>query len=933
MTAEDAISDTLADVVQRTVRTFQGGLLVTDGRSILWADPSAAEILGIDRDDLQGMSTSEMVERTGPHDPERLSGIIRRRRTGGEAPQDYVFRRSEDGSTRYVEVLTSQPGADDRYVVILRDVTERESARREREELLEAIRILPDVVFRCEKRDEGRIYWTFNEGELAEELGLTTEAIEDVPLEEVFPGETSQEMIDHFETAFAGEPHEFAREIDGRYFRHHSQPVLDDEGDVEEVVGFITEITDLEKAGEEIRRHQEELQQTNEELREIHDALRFRTAVLEAADEAAVEGIVVIGDDGRLLHHNERVMEMWDVPPEVRREGGREIIRHAVEKLRDPEADRERVQGYLDDHDATGTDRLELEDGRVIERYTAPVVGEEGTYYGRLWTFRDVTDRQEFEERLRQERAVVELLQSIATRANQAEDVEEALAFALERICRHTGWPLGHVYLPSDGGDRLVSSGIFYVEDPDRFEDFRRATERTEIPRGSPLPGRVLETGDPHWIPDVTEVSTFLRSRGSADIGVRAAFAFPVLVGDEPVGVLEFFSDSSEAPDGDLLEVMAHIGTQLGRVIERHRARRTLREREQRFRRIFENTTVGFYRTTPDGEIVYANPALAEMLRYDDVEELVETNLLEGGLADPEDREDWREAIEEQGEFSGREAVWKRRDGSTIHVRESARVVRDDDGDVICYEGTVEDMTEIHRTRRALEESNEELEQFAYVVSHDLKTPLQGIQRLVDWIADDLGDDLSKEGRRHLGMLQERSERMAEMISGVLELSRVGRTEGLAETVDAAEIVDEVRRELDPPDGFEIRIDGDLPRVPAPRVRLRQILANLVDNAIEHHDDETGTVTVSARRLDDGLVEFAVADDGPGIPERFEDRVFDLFETLTPKESSAGTGVGLALVKKIVESHGGEVSLETAEGEGTTVRFTWPATPDAGGAR
>ncbi len=125
------------------------------------------------------------------------------------------------------------------------------------DDLLGIIRLLPDVIFRCEKREDGRIYWTLNEGKLAEEFGLTTAEIEGVPLEELFPGGASDPVVESFERAFAGEAHEFVNEMGGRYFKHFPQPVFDDDGNVKEVVGFITEVTQVKRAEKERARHEE----------------------------------------------------------------------------------------------------------------------------------------------------------------------------------------------------------------------------------------------------------------------------------------------------------------------------------------------------------------------------------------------------------------------------------------------------------------------------------------------------------------------------------------------------------------------------------------------------------------------------------------------------------------------------------------------------
>jgi serine phosphatase RsbU (regulator of sigma subunit) len=174
--------------------------------------------------------------------------------------------------------------------------------------------------------------------------------------------------------------------------------------------------------------------------------------------------------------------------------------------------------------------------------------------------------------RLKESEARARLLQTIAAAANEASTVEGAMQTGVDQVCRYTGWPIGHVYLVAeDSTDELVPAAIWHLEDPERFERFRQVTEATRLVRGVGMPGRVLASGKPAWITDVTKDTNFPRAKLASDIGARAALACPVLIGREVVGVLEFFAEQVAEPDEPLLELLANVGTQLGRVIERKR--------------------------------------------------------------------------------------------------------------------------------------------------------------------------------------------------------------------------------------------------------------------------------------------------------------------------------------------------------------------------
>jgi diguanylate cyclase (GGDEF)-like protein len=171
----------------------------------------------------------------------------------------------------------------------------------------------------------------------------------------------------------------------------------------------------------------------------------------------------------------------------------------------------------------------------------------------------------------------VELLLSIAAASNESSELGEAIQAALDRVCEHTGWPVGNAYLvATDGSEELAPGGIWHLEDKERFETFRRITQATRFPPGVGLPGRVWLSGEPAWIMDVNKDNNFPRAQQARDIGVKAGFGFPVLAGKEVVAVLEFFSPEAVPPDERLLKVMANVGTQLGRVIERRRAEETV---------------------------------------------------------------------------------------------------------------------------------------------------------------------------------------------------------------------------------------------------------------------------------------------------------------------------------------------------------------------
>ena len=234
------------------------------------------------------------------------------------------------------------------------------------------------------------------------------------------------------------------------------------------------------------------------------------------------------------------------------------------------------------------------------------------------------------------------------------------------------------------------------------------------------------------------------------------------------------------------------------------------------------------------------------------------------------------------------------------------------------------------RSAAAAEAAYKELDQFAYVASHDLKAPLRGIASLAQWIEEDIGEHLSGDSADHMHLLQGRVHRMQALIDGVLAYSRAGRGLTATEMLDSGALVREAVELQAPPDGIDIQVAPDMPRMQAERVPLQQVFMNLIGNAIKYSRAARSDVLVQIawRELENDY-EFSVRDNGPGIAQEYQDRIWGMFQTLAPRDKVEGTGIGLSVVKKIVEARGGRVWVESEPEHGATFRFTWPKAQSA----
>lgn len=221
-----------------------------------------------------------------------------------------------------------------------------------------------------------------------------------------------------------------------------------------------------------------------------------------------------------------------------------------------------------------------------------------------------------------------------------------------------------------------------------------------------------------------------------------------------------------------------------------------------------------------------------------------------------------------------------------------------------------------------LKRKNSELDQFAYVVSHDLKAPLRGITNIISWIEEDHEKDITPEMNRNLLLIKGRTKRLENMINGLLEYARVGKIKKGNEKINLNVLLNDIK-DLVAPSNTVLKINGNMPEVFAERILLEQVFSNLISNAVKHNNLRDPEIVIDCIEKMEWY-DFSVADNGPGIEQEYFEKIFVIFQTLQERDAFETTGVGLAIVKKIIEDHKGSINVKSELGKGTTFTFTWP---------
>lgn len=420
--------------------------------------------------------------------------------------------------------------------------------------------------------------------------------------------------------------------------------------------------------------------------------------------------------------------------------------------------------------------------------------------------------------------------------------------------------------------------------------------------------------------------SEFRLSSIVRDEGIKSFLCLPLMVKGKKLGVFYIYHHHMDTFSQDQIDLLLSFAGQAAIAIEKAGLYKEIENTKDYLSYILEHSADMIITTQPDTKIIEFNKGAENMLGYKKEEVMGVT--VEKFYVDRGERKRLMERVNREGSVSNYETRLMAKDGRMVDINLTISQLRDKSGRVIGTVGISKDITEKKRLERELLQKNQELEDFVHTVSHDLQAPLRIIDGFSELLLEDYKEKLGKEGRKYLDFIKKNVKQMKTLIEDLLELSRLERMAFSCEQIDAALIIEDAKAELHhqlDKSKAELRITGQLPVISCDGRRIVRVLNNLISNSIKYVDAHTKP------RIEIGCTdrrdyhEFYVKDNGIGIDKKYHEKIFDIFERLHIQEEYEGTGVGLAIVKKVIDMHKGKIWVESEEGGGgSTFFFTIP---------
>lgn len=394
---------------------------------------------------------------------------------------------------------------------------------------------------------------------------------------------------------------------------------------------------------------------------------------------------------------------------------------------------------------------------------------------------------------------------------------------------------------------------------------------------------------------------------------------------DKIIFPVQLISDLVRNETGKIIAIV----TTCEDITKRTHDEEALKSSEENFRRIFDNIQDIYYEVDIDGIIKEISPSINTITDY--TRENLIGKPMNDLYADSRQRDNFLRALKKEEKVHDYEIMIKgREEDNPVPCSVTAKLMLDDAGLPLKIIGSLRDITDRKKAEdkqkmvmKNLQQANKELRDFAYVTSHDLKSPLRAINTLANWLYLDYADKFDDKAKEQMNLLLGRVERMHHLIEAIFQFSSLGNYLGKKEDVDLNNLLDNILKKLSPPENFFIRVDQELPTINYEKERIEQVFEHLISNAIQFIKKEDGKINIGCIE-EENEWQFYVKDNGPGIDKKYFDQIFEMFKTLQSRDELETSGIGLTIVKKIIEMNEGRVWLESKVGVGSTFFFTVP---------
>ena len=519
-----------------------------------------------------------------------------------------------------------------------------------------------------------------------------------------------------------------------------------------------------------------------------------------------------------------------------------------------------------------------------------------------------------------------QLLLTLSLAVSSSKDIGTALHTILEKICETTSWAAGDAWFIGENG--RIHNEVSYCSKYN-IEEFCHTSQTIDMGKGEGLPGLAWQHKNAVWVTDLDSLTMFPRKEVALKCGIKSGVAIPIPLNDEVFAVLAFYLTERSEEQKNLVELVTAIAGQLGVLIKQKQTEDMLKASEMRFRSLMQSSPEAVFISDAAGKILIANPSAEKMFGYE-LGELCGKNM---EIIMPEKyREPHRRGMIRYLETRVPHVIGKvveleglRKDNSPFPIELSVGTW-ESNGEHF-FSGIIRDISVRKESEQKILQKQRELEQFAYVASHDMKEPLRMISSYTKLLLRTCEPHLDDDSKEFGTFIDEAVARMQALINDLLAYGKVGGEKSDKEPVDCTIILEGVKSAL------RIKIDetdtniihSRLPVIIGSASQINQLFQNLLENAIKFRvENTTPVITIEAKKRAN-FWEFSVADNGIGMEQQYEERVFKIFQRLHNRTDYPGTGIGLAICKKIVENHGGEIWLTSTPGKGTTFYFTLPA--------